>query len=197
MHDYSLDIIERDWPRIEQSILQFVEDWSVCVQAGGHKGLYPKKLAKLFDTVYTFEPYYENYTDLIKNCTEENIIPQYAALGAYEKRTSMLRTQQDNSGNILIADGDDVDMITIDSLSLNRCGLIQLDIEKYEMFALMGAMRTIETFKPVIIIEGPETTNNTCNHILDQLGYRAVDRAGYDTVFKFLNAPKPFCEYTP
>ncbi len=197
MNDISIDIITHEWPRIEQSIRRYSEDFRICVQAGGHHGLYPKKLSTMFNTVYTFEPFEHNYNLLRSNCIESNIIHRNAALGAYPKKVAMQVTQSNNSGNVIVAEGQDVDVVTIDSLLLPHCGLIQLDIEKYEMFALMGAIKTIELYRPLIIIEGPETTNNVCIHILEQLGYRVVDRAGYDTVLKYMNAPKPFCEYKP
>ena len=195
MIDVSIEIIEKEWPRIQESILKYVNNYDLCIQAGGHKGLYPKKLSKLFNSVITFEPYKENYNDLVLNCTECNIKHYNLALGAYSKRVSMKQTQINNTGNIVISDGNDTETVTIDSLNLESCDLIQLDIERYEMFALIGAIKTIEKHRPVIILEGPETTNNTCNRILEQLGYDEVDRAGYDTVFKYTNRPKPYCQY--
>ena len=41
----------------------------------------------------------------------------------------------------------------IDSLNLQICDLIQLDIEGFEYQALVGAKETLERCKPVIIVE--------------------------------------------
>lgn len=38
-----------------------------CVQAGGHIGIYPRKLSKFFECVYTFEPEPENFSCLVLN----------------------------------------------------------------------------------------------------------------------------------
>jgi len=44
-------------------------------------------------------------------------------------------------------------MLMLDQLELDACGLIQLDVEFYELNVLRGALKTIEKFKPVITCE--------------------------------------------
>jgi len=194
--DLALGYIDRDWPAIQDQITKHVKDWSVCVQAGGHFGLYPKRLSTMFGTVYTFEADAANYQILLKNCANSNnIICRHSALSSYPRRMGVVRLPGGNSGMNVVVPGDDVETITIDSLKLPSCGLIQLDIERHEIFALMGAQETIERYKPVIILEEPETTNNSCNAILDQLGYEFVGRAGVDSVFKYTGKPPTTKEY--
>jgi hypothetical protein len=43
--------------------------------------------------------------------------------------------------------------LMIDDIGLTRCDLIHLDIEGFELFALRGAVQTITTFSPVIVLE--------------------------------------------
>jgi FkbM family methyltransferase len=50
-------------------------------------------------------------------------------------------------------DGEEVETITIDSLNLDKCDFIKLDIEGAEPLALSGAMETIKKFHPVILFE--------------------------------------------
>lgn len=191
--DLGLTFIERDWPAIEQEIRKHVTDWSVCVQAGGHFGLYPTELSKMFAEVHTFEPYAENYVQLAENCKErDNITCYLKALGAYVGTVDILHLEGGNSGMNITIPGDGVPAVTIDSLKLSSCGLIQLDIEQYELFALMGAIETIEKFNPVIILESPAATNNACNEILWRLGYCLVGKAGQDSVFKYLGEMAAF-----
>lgn len=195
--DYALTHIDKEWPRIEQEILNHVTDWTVCVQAGGHFGLYPKRLSKMFSSVYTFEADADNFEKLIENChSENNIICYHNALSAYSRTMDVIHMEGGNTGQNTVVAGSQINAITIDSLNLPSCGLIQLDIERHELFALMGAIKTIEKFKPVIILEGPETTNNACNIILEQLGYDFVGRAGFDSVFKYTAKVAPTREYT-
>ena len=196
MTDNAIEIINNDWPAIKQAIIDNVIDWTTCIQAGGHHGTYPKYLAEMFGIVYTFEPDIDNYSKLVKNCNETNIIAYNKALGSYKKNASTFRVQGGNSGQVFVIPGNDIQVTTIDSLKLGSCGLIQLDVERYELFAIMGAIETIETFKPVIILEGPETTNNTCNRILEQLGYDFICRVGFDSVFKYTGRATPTTEYS-
>jgi hypothetical protein len=44
----------------------------------------------------------------------------------------------------------------VDDLNLSRCDLIHLDIEGFELFALKGAINTINKCKPTIVIEYAE-----------------------------------------
>lgn len=194
--DNTIELINNDWPAIKQAIVDNVTDWRVCVQAGGHYGTYPKYLAEMFSLVYTFEPDVNNYSKLVENCTEKNIISYNKALGSYKKNADMRRVDGGNSGQVFVVPGNTIKVTTIDSLKLPACGLIQLDIERYELFAIMGSIETIEIHKPVIILEGPETTNNTCNRILEQLEYDFVCRVGFDSVFKYTGRTPPTIEYS-
>lgn len=195
MIDNSIEIINNDWPAIKQAIIDNVTDWRVCIQAGGHHGTYPKYLAEMFGMVYTFEADPENYRVLVKNCTENNIISYNKALSSYKKNIGIYRVENGNSGQVFVVPGNDIQATTIDSLKLGTCGLIQLDVERHELHAIMGAIETIETYKPVIILEGPETTNNACNRILEQLGYDFISRVGFDSVFKYTGRTPPTTEY--
>lgn len=196
MTDNAIELINNDWPAIKQAIADNVTSWAVCVQAGGHHGTYPKYLSDMFGAVYTFEPDPDNYSKLVKNCNETNIIAFNKALGSYKKNAGILKVDGGNSGQVFVVPGTGVQVTTIDSLKLGSCGLIQLDVERYELFAIMGAIQTIETFRPVIILEGPETTNNTCNRILEQLGYDFICRVGFDSVFKYTGRTPPTTEYS-
>ena len=195
MIDNTIELINNDWPAIKQAILDNVTDWRVCIQAGGHHGTYPKYLAEMFESVYTFEADPNNYTELVKNCTETNIISYNKALSSHKKKLGLWRVEEGNTGQVFVVPGNDIQATTIDSLKLGACGLIQLDIERHELFAIMGAIETIESFQPVIILEGPETTNNTCNRILEQMGYDFICRVGFDSVFKHTGRTPPTTEY--
>lgn len=197
MIDNTIELINNDWPAIKQAIIDNVTDWRVCIQAGGHHGTYPKYLAEMFGSVYTFEADPNNYNELVKNCTEPNIISYNKALSSHKKKFGLLRVEEGNTGQVFVVPGNDIQATTIDSLKLGACGLIQLDIERHELFAIMGAIETIETFRPVIILEGPETTNNTCNRILEQMGYDFICRVGFDSVFKYTGRTPPTTEYLP
>lgn len=192
--DQSWDYISRDWFPLKNALLQYVDKWDVCIQAGGHQGMYPRLLLNHFKKVYTFEPDPTNFYYLKNNCWQEEIVKINAAIGAYERNVSLYRWHSNNTGCIVAKDDPDgnIPVVTLDSLNLEACDLIQLDVERYEMYALMGAIKTIEKFKPVIVCEGPETTNDVCTRILEQLGYEVVATVGScnDTIYKY-TARKP------
>lgn len=123
------------------------------VQAGGNVGVYPKYLADKFNLVVTAEPSEENFSLLLKN-TEgiSNISPLSTAFGSRRCRMG-LTYHKANCGAGSMALGNEVQVITIDSLALKDVDLIQLDIEGYEEQALMGAEKTIRECQPVIMVE--------------------------------------------
>jgi FkbM family methyltransferase len=49
--------------------------------------------------------------------------------------------------------GEDVKTTLIDNLNLSKCDFIKLDLEGSEALALLGAVKTIEKFKPTILFE--------------------------------------------
>ena len=69
---------------------------------------------------------------------------------------------------------------TVDQLALDTCDLIQLDCEGYEPNIIVGALETIEKFKPVISLE---TTNGETESILSQFGYTHKLTVGSDKIF--------------
>ena len=80
--------------------------------------------------------------------------------------------------------------IVVDNLNLPGCDLIQLDVEGYELNALLGAVETIKKYKPVLCIEFCEKWlnryNNSLEKVLDlvhSLGYKLVDEYGVDKIF--------------
>lgn len=64
-----------------------------------------------------------------------------------------------NYGGIgLGKNGETVNMITIDSLDLDRCDYMKMDVEGAEILVLMGAKQTIEKFMPIIWFEKCDKT---------------------------------------
>lgn len=133
-----------------------VHDRRVCVQAGGNVGVYPAHLAQYFLEVHTFEPDSENYRCLGHNITlnRGRIVVHHAALGEADGWCRTERVEADNIGAVRVVEGDgDVPMRRIDSLHLQRCDLIWLDVEGHELPALKGAAETIDRCRPAVIVE--------------------------------------------
>jgi FkbM family methyltransferase len=172
--------------------LAFCKQKRAVFQAGGNFGIYPLELAKHFDMVYTVEPDLDNYRALKQNIANSTkIITMRAGLGSRDGRAAMDRIDPVNCGAHRIKQGDEFDIITIDSYNLTDCDFIQLDIEGSEHDALLGAIDTIELTHPVITLEmkglGERygyTDQDTMN-LLASLGYAVAGRVNRDVIFTY------------
>jgi len=172
--------------------LIFCKQRRTVFQAGGNFGIYPLELAKHFDMVYTVEPDIDNYRALKQNIANSTkIIPMRAGLGSRDGRAAMDRIAPTNCGAHMIKQGDEFDIITIDSYNLTDCDFIQLDVEGSEHDALLGAIDTIELTRPVITLEmkglGERygyTDQDTIN-LLASLGYAVAGRVNRDVIFTY------------
>jgi FkbM family methyltransferase len=133
--------------------LPHVKDRSICVQAGGNCGVWPRWLADRFAIVFTFEPDHLNFTALAANTHDKpNVIRMQAALG-HTPRLIGLAREAGNCGAHFVSGAGIVPTVRIDDLALPSCGLVCLDIEGAEIDALKGATKTIAAHRPVIVIE--------------------------------------------
>lgn len=173
---------KRDWEEShKEKWLKHVTNWDVCVQAGGCLGMYPRLLSKHFTNVYSFEPDALNFYVMGLNCQSDHIHRFQAAVGLSSGTfTGVLRSHADNVGMHKTGGQGTVPIFAIDSLGLPECGLLALDIEGYEYFAVQGAMETIKRCSPVVTLECPSTQTR---ELMTQLGYAADCVSVSDTVF--------------
>ncbi len=179
----SFDILSEDWVGLCDTIKRNTKNFDACVQAGGNQGMYPILLSQMFSQVYTFEPNETNWRALkynLENLTVSNVSAKYAGLGAYLGTGTCADATNGNAGTSKLQADETgiIEITTIDNMALDKCDLIMLDVEGFEMKALVGAMETIEKFKPTIIAEGPERNNDVVTGILEQIGYELVDMTG-------------------
>ena len=161
----------------------------IAVQAGGNVGVFPKELAKHFTQVVTFEPDEINWKCLQLNVTEPNVVAKRAALGDVIGETA-IEHNAFNPGASYLRPGEGVPITTIDSLRLDRCDLLQLDVEGYELKALKGAEHTIRSYSPLIVLElkglGEKygDTDAATVEWLSQRGYTQIGSAHRDVIFQ-------------
>lgn len=121
-----------------------------AVQAGGNIGLWPRRLARSFKRVLTFEP-----EPVSLECLRANVPPEVeiyaAALGDHDGTCGIYR--KGVGTHRVKIDGDGVPLMRLDSLQLQDVDYLQLDIEGYEYHALLGARDTIQTSLPLIQVE--------------------------------------------
>jgi len=170
------------------AILGYCRGFDVVVQAGGHIGMWPNEFSKHFKTVYTFEPDHVNFKCLTLNAKAANVIKAQGVLGSSPGMVNLTRNI-DNSGASYVDGVGNIPTYRIDDLNLTACDLIQLDVEGWELNAIVGAEKTIEKFSPVIVIEsnGLETRvglqlGDTAKYI-ESLGYKQVHAMHRDLIF--------------
>lgn len=189
----ALKYAQRDLPTLE-AVIRMTRGKTACVQAGGNLGVWPKRLARSFATVYTFEPAADVFALLCQNAPEPNIVKFQAALGSGPGLVGLSRVRRDGKPNhhegITHVSGDgNVPTLRIDDLGLSVCDLVYLDLEGYEFFALRGAERTLQHCRPVVAVEINKSLlyfGLTPEHITEFLtcrGYREAAVLGPDHVF--------------
>lgn len=160
----------------------------LCIQAGGHVGLWPLNLAASFDRVLTYEPDPALFECLKRNTAKAaNINAEPFALGAAPGKAVMRTDKKAGSWAIDPAGTVEVAVVTIDAMlaarGWPRCDAIVLDIEGYEVEALKGAAETIERFRPVLHVEELGLFRKRSAEFMQSIGYVERGRAGRDGLY--------------
>lgn len=177
-------IIETEWQRHHKQLLKHINanDAKLVLQAGGNCGLYPFYYSFLFDKVVTFEPEPLNFRCLAENCVSNQFVKFNTALG---DKCGFVKIgnpdpDRDNNGMYTVGGGDiEVYTMTIDSLQLDQCSLIHLDVEGYEFNVLKGGINTIKKFKPVLALEISKDKDEI-DKMLTKVGYKCVEQYGVE-----------------
>lgn len=165
--------IYQDSQRVGE-VMAFCRSFHLAVQAGGNVGVYPLALAQRFSQVLTWEPSPENFECLRRNTMiGGRILAFNAALGDNHFPVSLELPESVNCGTYRVRPPGEVSVpvMMLDDLHLDRCDLIWLDVEGYELRALRGAERTIARHKPVIAVE----VKDHCR----RYGYSEADLCGW------------------
>lgn len=130
----------------------------VCVDIGGHVGLWSVHLAKAFQHVHAFEPVDLHRRLFRANVPMENVTLHACALGDMAGQVIM-KTGPASSGDTHVAsvlspmDVGDADMRTLDSFCLNEVDFIKIDTEGFELPIVQGARDTILRNRPIMVVE--------------------------------------------
>lgn len=196
------------WPIIDQNswrgqnelkdlsnyILPYVKNKNIMVQAGGNCGFLLSTFISHFNTIYTFEPDPINFYCLNQNVTSDNVIKMQCCLGNESNTVNVVQLIRPNrlhdTGGVHINGQGVTPTIILDNLNLPDCNLLQLDVEGYELNALLGSIQTIKKFKPVLCIELCEKWLNRYNtnsddvyNLITKLNYKLVATHGVDKIF--------------
>lgn len=183
---------------------------SIVVEGGSFIGDQSVFLSKISNTLYTFEPLKKTFNLLLKNLELngcDNVLAFNKGLSDKIGTVSFHHIPTGNLGGTSLNentmpdmdfpeiredDQDVAEIITIDSLSLDKLDFIKLDIEGYEPKALMGGIETIRKWKPVLLIESYcnhqggyslEYVKNKFDFLID-IGYQVKNCGGPNWIFK-------------
>ena len=180
---------KNDWLNSHNTkYFQYLNEFDTIVTAGTNCGMYARFYSRKFKHVYAFEPEPRAFFCMVNNCQSDNVVKMNAALGHGHGLVGIRRA--DPGGNDMnvgmnqigpVTDEFKIPMLTIDSLGLDACNLIQLDVEGFEQYAIMGAQATIKKFKPVIIAERFSDIEN--QKFMADLGYVLSDISGMDAIY--------------
>lgn len=162
---------------------KYLKKQDVVVTAGANHGLHVRFFAKTFGKVYAFEPNPAAFYCLNLNAPYENVVKINAALGSAcelvkvwgaPTSSGMWRIETNHTGVT-------VPCLTIDTLDLDACDFIQLDVEGYENQVLIGARDTITKFRPVIAAENGKTGDIL--NFMKEMNYTYTDQSSADAIW--------------
>ncbi len=155
-------------PQVMNVLSRVVQPADVCVDIGANIGILALLMARLaFDgTVYAFEPGDTSYAYLAQNVETAHAANVVAAqMGVYDiTGTLELQVAQSHPGGAYIsqtaaheASSEKIHVTRLDdwaeTLELTHVDVIKLDIEGAELRVIEGARRTLERFRPFLVVE--------------------------------------------
>ncbi|MBD1862754.1 MULTISPECIES: FkbM family methyltransferase [Trichocoleus] len=164
---------------------QLLKPGNLVIEAGGNIGAHTVVFAKTVGRdglVLVFEPQRIVFQTLCANLALNNLTnvsAKQVALGqkvGTTKLPPLNYEDPENFGGISLGrqyDGEEVDIKTIDSLDLQHCHLIKVDVEGMEKEVLGGALNTIKRLRPFLYVENdrPEHSEALIS-LIQSLNYR-------------------------
>jgi FkbM family methyltransferase len=179
--------------RARDAAIEACDNKRICIDIGANVGLWACDLVKSFVEVIAFEPVAE-----FRECFEKNVkSPNYkimpVALGREESFIEM-NVVQGNTGHSHINPESfgkgTIPLKTLDSYNFTNVDMIKIDVEGFEEEILAGAIKTITSNKPVIVVEQQKheykdaMTDLPSIKILENMGYRVIGQVKKDWILK-------------
>jgi len=199
-------------PHMHSIFDAFIDNNSIVMECGCHIGAHTIKMASLCDTLYGFESMPDSYELLNKNIKLNDIHNTKIYKKGVADKAGITKYEWIDPGNIggsglsnnpmgkppwlkRTEKNIEVELMTIDSLELDKLDFMKIDVEGYEVLVIEGAMNTIKKCKPIIVMEvwSDHFSNVDINHtkklfknLLD-VGYKIEHVFGPDFLFTPLN----------
>ena len=160
--------------------MQLTPNTRTAIDIGAHCGFWTMRLQMDFLRVYAFEPDPKNFKCLNENVWN-NVWTFRAALGADQGWVDLHNPKPSNTGAWEVVEGDMVIQMRLDDIPVKKLDLVKIDVQGYEEKVLLGASRTLRTWKPTIIME----ENAAGSDLLAHWGFKPQVIVNKDTIWKF------------
>ncbi len=173
---------------VSEVILDRIEPHTVALDIGAHIGTHSLLMARAigpWGRIYAFEPQTKLFIELTHNMRlngMKNVVPLRYAIGqAPAMIIEMNPAVTGNEGGTAVGQGGDpAELRDIDGFGFKDVSLIKIDVEGYELEVLRGAVATLRSSQPAVIVEihGAEGTPEERAHFeetrlfLTDLGYQ-------------------------
>ena len=144
--------------------------------------------------VYCFEPVKDTFRILQKNIEINKLSNRVklvnVGVGNNSGKAKIANYNVNNIGgtSIEVTKDGDIDVVAIDDMQIEgKIGMVKMDVEGFEVFALKGMMKTLDEHKPFITIEIRNKHINEVCSMLTNIGYRyeKLDQEGDYADFLF------------
>lgn len=163
---------------------QLLRPGDVGVDVGANIGALTVPMARLVQpggAIVAFEPQRAIFDILCNNLRLNGLANVQAFRRAVGRTPETIRVplldyqRPDNFGGVALggSSGDEVQLVTIDSLGLPRLRLLKVDVEGMEHAVITGARGTIDRLKPAIYVENDRAEHSRALiSLLFDFGYR-------------------------
>lgn len=163
---------------------QLLRPGDIAVDAGANIGALTVPMARLVQpggAIIAFEPQRVIFDVLCDNLRLNALANVQAFRRAVGSSAATIRVppldyqSTDNFGGVALGGrtGEEVQLVTVDSLSLPRLRLLKIDVEGMEHGVITGARATIERLKPAVYIENDRAEHSRALiSLLFEIGYR-------------------------
>ena len=191
-------IIKGTWETYLTNLLNnILEPDMIVIDVGANIGYHTLTMSKLVGSngrVYAFEPSKINHDILLYNCMLNKCNNVSIIKAGCDKVCSTMfidskwntSNEFENYGCIVLKseknceEDESIATVTIDSLNLKRLDFIKIDAEYMEEAVIIGAIETIKTFKPIMIVEIHQTEMPQMLQLIQSINYHLTHIGGYD-----------------
>lgn len=175
-----------------------VKNFNNVIDIGANIGLHSVRFSQKFKNVFSFEPVKSNFQCLEKNCSMFKNIKLFNNALGNEERTDIISIPKNsnNCGAYSLVDfidyteeltKEEIHIKKLDNFNL-QADLIKIDTQGYENIILQGAIETIRSNLPVLLIEiVHQHEYNEIEKTLSNLDYKCVSVVKKDKIWVHKN----------